>query len=114
MRFFVAVRAATSIPANLLKVIDLQSSALGLKPGASLTDFNTAFLDSNAAQPDTQLAAAETLQLLAPERKAEAVKAVAALDPASLSLVQVTRRRVHPRPSPLPRTRVAATGKANM
>ena len=77
-------------------MIELQSPALGVQPGGSLLDLNKAFAAANHAaaepnaRPEAQLAAAEMLALLAPERKAEAVKAVGVLEPAALTLQQTT------------------------
>ena len=65
---------ALTLQAPLAKVIELQSTAIGLPPGASLLELNERFAADHLTEPDATLATAEMLALLAPDRTPEAIQ----------------------------------------
>ena len=73
IRFMKEVQALT-LQAPLAKVIELQSTAIGLPPGASLLELNERFAADHLTEPDATLATAEMLALLAPDRTPEAIQ----------------------------------------
>ena len=75
---FLQQARSQELPPAVAQVVDLQSPDLGVAPGASLVAFNDAYLEASPAAA-AQLAGATLLAKLAPERKADALRIVAAL-----------------------------------